>query len=120
MLQYKIELRRVLTSVIFLLMVSGIILFGYTQKVVPPESTITKPEPNRSYGMKPSKDPSLIMPEAAESLFAQYSANKYITYPNGFYKVVKLNHADRKKMAEIVNELSMIIPQKVSVLNKIS
>lgn len=105
--QYRIELRRILKSSIYLLMVAGIVLFAYAQGVIQPDLTITKPEPNRSYGMKPSNDPSLIMPEAAESLFAQYSVNKYITYPNGFYKVVKLNQADRKKMAEIIAELSI-------------
>jgi len=107
MAQYRIELGRILKSVIFLLMATGIVLFAYTQGVIPPDSAITKPEPNGFYGMKPSNDPSLIMPEAAESLFVQYSENKYITYPNGFYKVVKLNQADRRKMAEIVSELNL-------------
>lgn len=106
MTQYRMELRRILKSVIFLLMAAGIVLFAYTQGVFPPDSTITKPEPNRSYGMKPSNDPALIMPEAAESLLAQYSENKYITYPNGFYKVIRLNKADRIKMAGIIDELS--------------
>lgn len=104
---YRKELGRILKSLIFLFMVAGIILFAYTQGVFPPDSTVTKPVPNGNYGMKPSNDPSLIMPEAAENLFAQYSANKYITYPNGFYKVVKLKEADRIKMAEIVAELSI-------------
>lgn len=107
MTQYRIELWRIMKSVIFLLMAAGIVLFAYTQGVLPPETTIAKPEPNGNYGMKSSNDPALIMPEAAESLFAQYSANKYITYPNGFYKVVKLNHTDRKKMTEIITELSI-------------
>jgi len=107
MTQYRMELGRILKSVIYLLMAAGIVLFAYTQDVFPPDSTITKPEPNSHYGMKPSNDPALIMPEAAERLFYQYSENEYITYPNGFYKVVRLNQADRKKMAGIINELAI-------------
>jgi len=104
---YRKELVRVLKSLIFLLSAAGIVLFAYTQGVFPPHSTITKPEPcAASYGTKASGDPALIMPEAAESLFVQYSANQYTTYPNGFLKYIKLNQADRAKMDEITAELS--------------
>jgi len=107
MAQFRIEFGRILKSIVFLLMTAGIVLFAYTQGVFPHDSDITKPEPNGYYGMRPSNDPSLIMPEAAASLYEQFSANKYITYPNGFYKAVRLNQADRKKMAEILSELSV-------------
>jgi len=107
MAQYRIELGRILKSTVYLLMVVGIVWFAYTQDIIKPDSTVKKPEPNGFYGMKPSNDPSLIMPEAAESLFNQYSENKYITYPNGFYKVVRINQEKRKKMAEIIAELSL-------------
>jgi len=104
---YRKELGRVLKSLMFLLSAAGIVLFAYTQGVFPPHSTITKPEPHAaSYGTKASGDPALIMPEAAESLFVQYSANQYTTYPNGFLKYIKLNQADRAKMDEITAELS--------------
>lgn len=107
MAQYRIELRRILKSVMFILTVLGILLFAYTQGVFPPDLNIKKPEPDGFYGMKPSNDPSLIMPEAAESLYAQFIENKYITYPNGFYKTVRLNREERKKMAEILSEMSV-------------
>jgi len=104
---YRKELGRVLKSLMFLLSAAGIVLFAYTQGVFPPHSTITKPEPNAaSYGTKASGDPALIMPEAAESLFVQYSVNQYTTYPKGFLKYIKLNQADRAKMDEIIAELS--------------
>ena len=104
---YRKELGRVLKSLMFLLSAAGIVLFAYTQGVFPPHSTIIKPEPGAaSYGTKASGDPALIMPEAAESLFVQYSANQYTTYPNGFLKYIKLNQADRAKMDEIIAELS--------------
>jgi len=112
---YRKELGRVLKSLIFLLAAAGIVLFAYTQGVFPPHSTITKPEPGAaSYGTKASGDPALIMPEAAESLFVQYSVNQYTTYPSGFLKYVKLNQADRVKMGEIIAELSVdVIPDDV-------
>jgi hypothetical protein len=104
---YRKELGRVLTSVIFLLMAAGTVLFAYTQDVFPQHEIIQKPEPGRFYGMKNSNDPALIMPEAAESLFARYSANNYVTYPTGFYKAVKLNQTNRVKMGKIIAELSV-------------
>lgn len=103
--QYRVELSRILKSIIFYLTAAGIIIFAYTQEVFPPSSIISKPEPNGFYGTKPSNDPSLIMPEAAESLFRQYSENEYITYPFGYYKEIRLSQADRNKMAGILNEL---------------
>lgn len=104
---YRKELRRVLKSLIFLLTVAGIVLFAYTQGVFLPEEAIVKPEPGAAdYGMKASNDPALMMPEAAESLFGQYSVNQYTTYPNGFIKYVKLSQADRAKMDAIIAELS--------------
>lgn len=105
---YRKELWRVLKSLVFLLAVAGMALFTYTQGVFPPESVIAKPEPGAvSYGTKASDDPALIMPEAAESLFAQYSVNQYITYPNGFLKYVRLSEADRKRMEKIIAGLSV-------------
>lgn len=105
---YRKELGRIIKSLIFIIATATIVLFAYSQGVFPPYSTIAKPEPGApSYGMKASDDPALIMPEAAESLFAQYSENRYITYPNGFIKYVKLGQSDRAKMGEIVNELSI-------------
>lgn len=105
---YRKELGRILKSLIFLLTAVGIVLFAYSQGVLPPYSVIAKPEPGAaSYGTKASGDPALIMPEAAESLFVQYSENQYITYPNGFSKYVKLNQADREKMGEIIAQLSV-------------
>lgn len=107
MTQYRIELGRIVKSALFMFIVTGMILFAYSQGFFPPTTMITKPEANGSYGMKPSNDPLLMMPEAAESLFAQFTANEFITYPNGFYKVVKLNREERERMAEIVTELSI-------------
>lgn len=104
---YRKELGRVLKSLIFLLAAAGIVLFAYTQGVFPSTDVITKPEPGTAnYGIKASKDPALIMPEAAESLFVLYSINQYPTYPNGFLKYVKLNQAERIEMGEIIAELS--------------
>ncbi len=104
---YRKELGRILISMVFLLSAGVMVLFAYTQGVFLPVSVITKPEPGATaYGTKASEDPALIMPEAAESLFVQYSVNQYTTYPNGFIKYVRLNQADREKMNKIIAELS--------------
>lgn len=105
---YKKELGRVTKSFIFLLMAVAMAAFLYSQGVLPPDSTLAKPEPGAAdYGMKASDDPALIMPEAVASLNNQYAANRYTTYPNGYLKNVKLNQADRDKMGAILNELSL-------------
>lgn len=105
---YRKELGRVLKSLLYLLTTAGIILFAYTQGVFPSDETIIKPKEGVvAYGTKPSNDHALIMPEAAERLFAQYLVNQYTTYPNGFMKYIKLNQSDHAKMGEIIAELSL-------------
>lgn len=103
---YKKELIRILKSLIFLIVAAGIVIFTVSQGVLPPNSIAQKPQPGQqSYGMTKSEDPQLIMPEATKSLFAQFSANSYVTYPNGFYKAIKLNQADNQKMQTVINSL---------------
>ncbi len=104
---YKKEFVRTVKSLVFLLTVAGFVLFICSQGVLPPDGTVSKPVPGGpNYGMKSSNDPALIMPEAAQSLFGQYSLNEFITYPNGFIKYVKLSHVQWEKMAAIISELS--------------
>jgi hypothetical protein len=104
---YNKELARVLKSLVFLLSAFGIVFFLYSQGFLPPDSSIVKPVPGlQSYGMKDSNDPTLIMPEAADALFSEYSANGYVTYPNGCYKYVKLGQSDNEKMSGIISQLN--------------
>ncbi|MDR1704009.1 MAG: hypothetical protein LBS19_04930 [Clostridiales bacterium] len=103
---FKLEMRRLLFSLIFLLTVAGVAAFAWSQGVIPSADPITKPEPGGAYGSKPSGDPALIMPEAAVSLYGQYAANRYITYPNGFYKMVRLNESKKAQMSAVITELA--------------
>ncbi len=105
MMLYKKELGRVLKSWIFILTVIGIVAFVWSQDVFNP-SPIMEPKPGMEYGSKASKDPEKIMPEAAQALFGEYSANQYTTYPSGFIKHVRLNQADEGKMAGIMARLA--------------
>ncbi len=110
---YKKELARVLKSLVFLLTAFGIVVFIYSQGVFPPSGSIAKPEPGmQNYGMKASSDPKLIMPEAADSLFREYSANEYTTYPHGFIKNVRLGQSDKEKMSGIIAQLSIDTPSE--------
>lgn len=104
---YNAELERAIKSLIYLITIFALLLFMHTQDVFPTSMDITAPDPSaKSYGMKMSNDPALIMPEAAQSLFGQYKDNYYTTYPNGFIKTVKLSQSDREKMGAIVSQLS--------------
>ncbi len=105
---YKKELGRILKSFTYIIMVLGLLIHVSAQGVFLPDEMIEKPQPGGvSYGMKKSGDPALIMPEAASSLFGEFSANRYLTYPNGFAKYVKLGAVDRDSMRKIIEELSV-------------
>ena len=99
------EFKRVITSLIFILTIAGIFIFIYSQDVIPDKRYVEEPEPNGYFGMKSSNDPELIMPEAISSLYYKAQENQYVTYPNGFYKSVKLNTADKEKMDKLISEL---------------
>ncbi len=53
-----------------------------------------------------SNDPELVMPAALDSLYAEFTANSYTTYPIGFYHTVKLSGKDTEKMAGLLSELT--------------
>lgn len=68
---------------------------------------INKPEPNQeSYGFTFSSDERLIMETALQVLIGEYNANRYVTYPIGFYKEVTLSEKKQAKMLEIIREIS--------------
>ena len=103
---YRKELGRIFKSFAYIFMAVGLLIFANTQGVFPPDEMIEEPQAGaRNYGYKESGDPELIMPEAASSLYGEFTANQYTTYPNGFVKYVKLGAVDRDKMRNIIEEL---------------
>lgn len=106
MLYFK-EIKKVALSITFAVLVFALIAMSVSQDVLDfSDMIITEPQPGENYGMQTKEIPEQIMPAAFDSLCEEFSANKYVAYPIGFYKTVKLGDKDREKMAEIISALS--------------
>ncbi|MBC8545714.1 hypothetical protein H8711_02015 [Clostridiaceae bacterium NSJ-31] len=103
---YLAECRRILFSLTWVVMAAVFVIFAVSQDVLPPSQPLQEPRPGGSYGGKASGNPDLIMPEALESLYGEFSANDYTTYPHGFIKTVRLKEKKRVQMAGILSELT--------------
>lgn len=84
----------------FALFSQGVFQFGH--------ELLQEPEPGGSYGMKQEENPELIMPAAFQSLWREFCANDYTTYPIGFVKHSKLDENKREKIAAIIAEITGI------------
>jgi ABC-type transport system involved in multi-copper enzyme maturation permease subunit len=68
---------------------------------------LSKPQPGQEdYGITYSKDEKVIMEKGWETLIRECSANRYVTYPIGFYKEVTLNESKQLRMFSILAELT--------------
>lgn len=64
-----------------------------------------KPQPGQEeYGITYSKDKDVIMSNTLGNLVGEYSRDKYVTYPIGFYKEVNVNEKDKDRIGEIIKE----------------
>lgn len=76
--------------------------------------TMEKPEPGQdNYGMVETKNENLIMQDALDSLLLEYDANKYITYPIGFYKRVVLNEKEQAQVWELLLHITGLTEQEL-------
>lgn len=103
------ELKKGALSIPFLLLFLTLLIFYQSQLsgYLDEGKKITEPQPGQeSYGMIPSQTPELIMPGALNSLAQEFSDNRYITYPWGFLRTVRLGETDQDKMAELLSRLS--------------
>ena len=106
MLYFK-EIKKVAFSITFAVLVFALIAMSVSQDVLNfSDMIITEPQPGENYGIQAKEIPEQIMPAAFDSLCKEFTANKYIAYPIGFYKTVKLGEKDRENMAEIISALS--------------
>lgn len=106
MLYFK-EIKKVAFSITFAVLVFALITMSVSQDVLNfSDMIITEPQPGENYGIQAKEIPEQIMPAAFDSLCKEFTANKYIAYPIGFYKTVKLGEKDRENMAEIISALS--------------
>jgi hypothetical protein len=58
------------------------------------------------YGSVYEEIPEQIIPKAATRLYREYIEGSYVAYPMGFYKTVKLNEKETKRIEEIINEVT--------------
>lgn len=102
------ECKKTAISIIYLIFVVVLILFGYTQ-IASEFVKIEKPQQGqKSYGTKYEEKPEIIMPNAIKNLYGEFVSDSYIAYPVGFYKNVKLNDKKQREMAGILAQLTGI------------
>lgn len=103
------EIKKAVVSITFLVFIIALLAFPLSQDVLNfSNDTLTVPEQGEDYGIQQKEVPELIMPVAFNSLYNEFAANEYIAYPIGFYKNVRLNEADKEKMAKIISTLSEV------------
>lgn len=104
---YFKECKKVLLSLTFLLYTAAIFAMYYAQFESEMRGAETEPKPGlSSYGIVVREVPEVLMPRALDTLVQEYQMNSYVAYPIGFYKEVHLTEKKRKKMAEIIGELT--------------
>jgi ABC-2 type transport system permease protein len=100
------ECKQIVRSIPFLVYAAVLLLF-FTSQYESDLVKVDKPQPGKSsYGTKISDDPKIIEPAAVKSLYGEFVLNSYTAYPIGFYKNVKLNAGQQRKMAGVLSELT--------------
>lgn len=110
------ECKKAAFSIPFLLLVLVTFLMYWSQigpDYLSQSKKLTEPQPGENYGTTESNDPELVMPAALDSLYAEFTANSYTTYPIGFYHTVKLSGKDTEKMAGLLSELTGKTPEEL-------
>lgn len=104
------ECKKVVFSITFLVLIAGVLLMTGGQGVLDfSGEKIEMPQPGQeSYGIHTKEVPEVIMPAALTSLYAEFGNNTYTAYPIGFYKNVRLNDAQQRKMADVLCALTGI------------
>lgn len=101
------ECKQMLRCLTYYVIVICMILFYISQ--MSDMDIIEKPVPGQEdYGFTYSDDENVIMNKTIGFLLLEYAQNNYSTYPVGFYKTVKLNEVEQKKMDEILTEITGI------------
>ncbi len=101
------ELKKTLLSLSYAILLVVLIIVPVTQGVLDYSNEImNKPKQGEDHGSRNAEIPEVVMPEALISLAREYSVNEYIAYPTGFYKAVKLDDEDSRRMAKILAGIS--------------
>ena len=101
------ECKKVLRSLTFILYVAVVIGMYGTQFASTLNEPVERPAVGAEwYGTKEADVPEVVMPGAVESLVEEYVRGTFDTYPNMFYKQVKLKETESIKVAAIIEELT--------------
>ncbi|MDE6362903.1 MAG: hypothetical protein K2L86_01335, partial [Lachnospiraceae bacterium] len=103
------EFQKTIVGIPYILFVAVIVIALNSQGVLDFRSElVAEPTPSGSqnYGTKNEEIPERIMPAALASLYAEFQANRYQTYPIGLIKYVKLDEDRQQRIAEILSEIS--------------
>lgn len=114
------ELKNVMRGILYIVFAGAIVFFNYTQFGSLSEmiseaqnegynvsNELTKPTPGQTeYGTFREEIPEIIMPAIMNSLISEWGAGEYITYPVGFYKMVRTNPNEQQKIADVIENLT--------------
>lgn len=74
-------------------------------------------EKDEYFGNKTSEDdPEAIMTGVTRALLMEYESNCYATYPLGYYKAITLDEDDRKRVLEILCEITGLTEEQLKNL----
>ena len=106
MLFFK-ECRKTIRSFTFWIYCMIVALFFFTQYYADCSQRDEAPRPGQEdYGYKIVEDHDLTMYKALNTLTEEYASNRYVCYPFGFYKGVRLKEEKQKKVEEYILESS--------------
>ncbi len=116
------ECKQILRSIIYFVFIGIVIAFYVTQfegyqddiraaqnpnAVYDFRNPLQKPpEGLESYGVKSAEIPEQVVPNAITALLQEMQGGKFVTYPVGFYKTVRLNDKELSKIQDILEEIT--------------
>ena len=94
------ECRKIAKSLVYYVYLAAFVLFitGQMSDVEWTEQ-LSEPQPGQeSYGYGYSSDERMVMQSGLETLLREILANRFATYPFGFYKAVTLNEEELERL----------------------
>lgn len=100
------ECRKIAKSLVYYVYLAAFVLFITVQMGdVDWVDQLSEPEPGQeSYGRGYSSDERVVMQTGMETLLQELMANRFATYPFGFYKAVTLNEEELEELKRAVQQ----------------
>ena len=110
------ECRNILKTYIYYIFIVVAVLFYISQMGITTSEdlkTLLSPPPKidmeihyAPYGEKESIPSKEMIPKTVDNLYREYKENSYVAYPLGFYKIVKLDDSEIKKIELFLEEIT--------------